>query len=211
MPKKEDEFRLLFLFQFLYKFLPLKNNTHGGTYISKLADVFIKGGMVMKKKWLGVLMILTMALSFSTGAFAAETGGGGGQKDIVDTAAAAGDFKILAAALEKAGLVSTLKEAGPYTVFAPTDQAFEKLLKDLNITAEELLNREDLIDILLYHVLSGKVLSSDLKDGMKAKTLSGKEVTITLDPVKVNNSTVVKPDIEASNGVIHVIDTVLIP
>ncbi len=211
MPKKEDEFRLLFLFQFLYKFLPLKNNTHGGTYISKLADVFIKGGMVMKKKWLGVLMILTMALSFSTGAFAAETGGGGGQKDIVDTAAAAGDFKILAAALEKAGLVSTLKEAGPYTVFAPTDQAFEKLLKDLNITAEELLNREDLKDILLYHVLSGKVLSSDLKDGMKAKTLAGKEVTITLDPVKVNNSTVVKPDIEASNGVIHVIDTVLIP
>lgn len=211
MPKKEDEFRLLFLFQFLYKFLPLKNNTHGGTYISKLADVFIKGGMVMKKKWLGVLMILTMVFSFSTGAFAAETGGGGGQKDIVDTAAAAGDFKILAAALEKAGLVSTLKEAGPYTVFAPTDQAFEKLLKDLNITAEELLNREDLKDILLYHVLSGKVLSSDLKDGMKAKTLSGKEVTITLDPVKVNNSTVVKPDIEASNGVIHVIDTVLIP
>ncbi|MEM5018157.1 fasciclin domain-containing protein [Metabacillus indicus] len=165
----------------------------------------------MKKKWLGVLMILTMVFSFSTGAFAAETGGGGGQKDIVDTAAAAGDFKILAAALEKAGLVSTLKEAGPYTVFAPTDQAFEKLLKDLNITAEELLNREDLKDILLYHVLSGKVLSSDLKDGMKAKTLSGKEVTITLDPVKVNNSTVVKPDIEASNGVIHVIDTVLIP
>ncbi|MEK3806011.1 fasciclin domain-containing protein [Metabacillus sp. SLBN-84] len=164
----------------------------------------------MKKKWFGILMILTMVLSFSTGAFAAEKGGED-KKDIVDTAAAAGDFKILAAALEKAGLVSTLKEAGPYTVFAPTDQAFEKLLKDLNITAEELLNREDLKDILLYHVLSGKVLSSDLKDGMKAKTLSGKEVTITLDPVKVNNSTVVKPDIEASNGVIHVIDTVLIP
>ncbi|WP_411334486.1 fasciclin domain-containing protein [Metabacillus indicus] len=164
----------------------------------------------MKKKWFGIVMILTMVFSFSTGAFAAETGGGGSEKDIVDTAAAAGDFKILAAALEKAGLVSTLKEAGPYTVFAPTDQAFEKLLKDLNITAEELLNREDLKDILLYHVLSGKVLSSDLKDGMKAKTLAGKEVTITLDPVKVNNSTVVKPDIEASNGVIHVIDTVLI-
>ncbi|MGP1910618.1 fasciclin domain-containing protein [Metabacillus sp. JX24] len=163
----------------------------------------------MKKKWFGMVLILTMALSFTTGAFAAEKGGG--EKDIVDTAAAAGDFKILAAALEKAGLVSTLKEAGPYTVFAPTDQAFEKLLKDLNITAEELLNREDLKDILLYHVLSGKVLSSDLKDGMKAKTLAGKEVTITLDPVKVNNSTVVKPDIEASNGVIHVIDTVLIP
>ncbi|KZZ83138.1 Nex18 symbiotically induced protein [Bacillus sp. SJS] len=150
-----------------------------------------------------------MVLSCSPGILALENTKG--NKDIVDTAAEAGEFKILAAALEKAGLVETLKGTGPYTVFAPTDQAFEKLLKDLNITAEELLNRKDLKDILLYHVVQGKVLSSDLKNGMKVKTLAGKDVTISLDPVKVNNATVVNPDVEASNGVIHVIDTVLVP
>ncbi|MBS2969174.1 fasciclin domain-containing protein [Metabacillus sp. KIGAM252] len=164
----------------------------------------------MKKKIvIGFFLIFMMALSFSRGILAAEITEG--NKDIVETAAEAGEFKILAAALEKAGLAETLKGAGPYTVFAPTDQAFEKLLQDLGITAEELLNRKDLKNILLYHVVPGKVLSSDLKNGMKVKTLAGKEVMISLDPVKVNNATVVKPDIEASNGVIHVIDTVLLP
>ncbi|WP_082883907.1 fasciclin domain-containing protein [Bacillus sp. SJS] len=164
----------------------------------------------MKKKIIiGFFLIFIMVLSCSPGILALENTKG--NKDIVDTAAEAGEFKILAAALEKAGLVETLKGTGPYTVFAPTDQAFEKLLKDLNITAEELLNRKDLKDILLYHVVQGKVLSSDLKNGMKVKTLAGKDVTISLDPVKVNNATVVNPDVEASNGVIHVIDTVLVP
>ncbi|WP_338776387.1 fasciclin domain-containing protein [Metabacillus sp. FJAT-52054] len=164
----------------------------------------------MKKKIIiGFFLTFIMALSCSPGILALENTKG--NKDIVDTAAEAGEFKILAAALEKAGLVETLKGTGPYTVFAPTDQAFEKLLKDLNITAEELLNRKDLKDILLYHVVQGKVLSSDLKNGMKVKTLAGKDVTISLDPVKVNNATVVNPDVEASNGVIHVIDTVLVP
>ena len=107
--------------------------------------------------------------------------------------------------------METLKGEGPYTVFAPTDAAFEKLLKKLGITAEELLAREDLKQILLYHVLSGKVMSTDLKDGQKAETLANKTVDIKLDPVRVNNANVVKADIQASNGVIHVIDEVLLP
>ncbi|MBM6619652.1 fasciclin domain-containing protein [Bacillus suaedaesalsae] len=164
----------------------------------------------MKKKLFGfVLLISLLVTSFSGGVFAAENPNA--EKDIVDTAVAAGQFNTLAAALQKAGLVETLKGKGPFTVFAPTDEAFAKLLKDLNITAEELLAREDLKDILLYHVVPGKVLSTDLKDGMKVKTVSGKEVTISLDPVQVNKSNVVKADVLASNGVIHVIDAVLLP
>ncbi|MQR96255.1 fasciclin domain-containing protein [Fictibacillus phosphorivorans] len=155
------------------------------------------------------LLIFMLTLPLSSNVFASENSGS--KKDIVQTATDAGDFKVLVAALQKAGLVETLKGAGPYTVFAPTDQAFGILLKDLNITAEELLNREDLKNILLYHVVPGKVLSSDLKNGIKVKTLAGKEVTISLNPVKINNATVVTPDIETSNGVIHVIDTVLLP
>jgi uncharacterized surface protein with fasciclin (FAS1) repeats len=163
-----------------------------------------------RKKYVLILMMLMLVfMSISTGALAQEAPQG--KKDIVDTAVEAGQFKTLAAALEKAGLVETLKGEGPYTVFAPTDAAFAKLLKKLGITAEELLAREDLKQILLYHVLSGKVLSSDLKDGMKAETLAEKTVDISLDPVRVNNANVVKADIEASNGVIHVIDEVLVP
>jgi uncharacterized surface protein with fasciclin (FAS1) repeats len=163
----------------------------------------------MEKKRYGlILLVFMLVMSFSFGVSAENTGS---KKDIVDTAVEAGEFKILAAALEKAGLVETLKGEGPFTVFAPTDAAFEKLLKELGITADQLLARKDLKDILLYHVLSGKVMSSDLKDGMSVETLAKKNVTISLDPVKVNKSNVVKPDIEASNGVIHVIDAVLIP
>ncbi|MCA1055807.1 fasciclin domain-containing protein [Rossellomorea aquimaris] len=167
---------------------------------------------MMNKKYVAlVLAVFMMFFTLSSGAFAAEGQKPAADKDIVDTAVEAGQFKTLAAALEKAGLVETLKGEGPYTVFAPTDAAFEKLLKKLGITAEELLAREDLKDILLYHVLSGKVMSTDLKDGMKADTLAKKPVTISLDPVRVNDAKVVQADIEASNGVIHVIDEVLIP
>lgn len=162
-----------------------------------------------KKRFAVCLLVFMMMLSIPTGVFASKNMGA--KKDIVDTAVKAGEFKTLAAALEKAGLVETLKGEGPFTVFAPTDAAFDKLLKDLGVTAEELLARKDLKDILLYHVVPGKVLSSDLKDGMKVKTLAGKEVTISLNPVQVNQSNVVKPDIEATNGVIHVIDAVLVP
>ncbi|WP_228116238.1 fasciclin domain-containing protein [Fictibacillus phosphorivorans] len=164
---------------------------------------------MIKKIMSWFLLIFMLTLPLSSNVFASENSGS--KKDIVQTATDAGDFKVLVAALQKAGLVETLKGAGPYTVFAPTDQAFGILLKDLNITAEELLNREDLKNILLYHVVPGKVLSSDLKNGIKVKTLAGKEVTISLNPVKINNATVVTPDIETSNGVIHVIDTVLLP
>ncbi|MGM0845601.1 MAG: fasciclin domain-containing protein [Bacillota bacterium] len=161
------------------------------------------------KKGIILLMIMSLFMSFANGAFAAETPAG--KKDIVDTAVEAGEFTTLAAALKKAGLVETLKGEGPFTVFAPTDAAFEKLLKKLGITADELLAREDLKDILLYHVLPGKVLSTDLEEGMKAETLSKKTVNVSLDPVRVNDANVVKADIEGSNGVIHVIDEVLIP
>ena len=162
-----------------------------------------------KKRIAVVLLIFMMVMSFSSVVIAKDNTES--KKDIVDTAVEAGDFKTLVAALEKAGLVETLKGEGPFTVFAPTDEAFEKLLKKLGITAEELLARNDLKDILLYHVVPGKVMSGDLKEGMKAQTVGGKELTISLDPIKVNKVSVVKPDIEASNGVIHVIDEVLLP
>ncbi|WP_205207690.1 fasciclin domain-containing protein [Bacillus sp. P14.5] len=163
----------------------------------------------MKKKGMILLVIMSIFMTLANGVFAAETPAV--KKDIIDTAAEAGEFTTLAAALKKAGLVETLKGEGPFTVFAPTDAAFEKALKKLGITADELLARDDLKDILLYHVLSGKVLSTDLKEGMKAETLAKKTVDISLDPVKVNDANVVKADIEASNGVIHVIDEVLLP
>jgi uncharacterized surface protein with fasciclin (FAS1) repeats len=163
----------------------------------------------MEKKRNIVVLFMIFMMLFSNGVFAAENPGK--EKDIVDTAVEAGDFKTLAAALEKAGLVETLKGEGPFTVFAPTDEAFNHLLKELNITAEELLAREDLKDILLYHVVPGKVMSRDLKDGMMVETLAKKKLTIALNPVKVNEANVVKPDIGASNGVIHVIDKVLLP
>jgi LPXTG-motif cell wall-anchored protein len=131
--------------------------------------------------------------------------------DIVDTAIAAGSFTTLVAALQKAELVDALKGEGPFTVFAPTDDAFAALLSSLGVTAEELLNRSDLSDILLYHVVKGKVLSTDLVDGMEASTLNGKKVIITLNPAKVNDSNIATTDIQTTNGVIHVIDAVLLP
>ena len=133
-------------------------------------------------------------------------------KDIVDTAVAAGKFNTLAAALKAAGLVETLKGKGPFTVFAPTDEAFAKLPKG---TVENLLkpeNRDKLTTILKYHVISGKVASTDIKAG-KADTVAGKTVRLKLknDGVMVNKAQVTKADINAENGIIHVIDTVLIP
>ena len=133
-------------------------------------------------------------------------------KSIVDIAVGNEDFSILVQALTKAGLVDTLKGDGPFTVFAPTNDAFAALLKELNITADQLLARDDLKDILLYHVVSGKVLSTDLTEGMMPKTVNGKTVTITLKGgAKVNDSMVTTADVLASNGVIHIIDKVLLP
>ena len=134
--------------------------------------------------------------------------------DIVDTAVSAGDFNTLVAAVKAAGLVDTLKGDGPFTVFAPTDEAFAKLPAG---TVEDLLkpeNKDKLIAVLTYHVVPGKVMSSDIKSSqLKKTTVQGSRLKIdTLNGgVRVDEATVVAADIETSNGVIHVIDTVVIP
>lgn len=130
-------------------------------------------------------------------------------KDIVDTAVAAGNFKTLATALQAAGLVDTLKGKGPFTVFAPTDEAFAKVPKaDLDALLKD---KAKLTAVLTYHVVPGKVMAKDVKAG-NAKTVQGSDITLaTTGGVTVNNAKVVKADVGASNGVIHVIDTVLMP
>ena len=135
------------------------------------------------------------------------------EKDIVDTAVAAGQFKTLASALDAAGLVDTLKGKGPFTVFAPTDEAFAKLPAG---TLEDLLkpeNKEQLVAILTYHVVPGKVEAAEVVKLDEAKTVNGKMVDIKVegDTAMVNNAKVTKTDVSASNGVIHVIDTVILP
>lgn len=138
--------------------------------------------------------------------------GGHGKKDIVDTAVAAGSFETLVAAVQAAGLVETLKGEGPFTVFAPTDEAFAALPEG---TVEELLkpeNQDQLVSILTYHVVPGMVMSGDLSNNMMAATVQGGEVTImTEGGVTVDGANVVQADIETSNGVIHVIDGVIMP
>lgn len=134
-------------------------------------------------------------------------------RDIVDTAVGAGDFKTLAAALKAADLVSTLKGEGPFTVFAPTDAAFAKLPSG---TVENLLkpeNKQQLVDILTYHVMPGKVMAADVVGMDEAKAVNGKMIDVQVDgsSVKVNEANVTSTDIAASNGVIHVIDQVILP
>lgn len=130
--------------------------------------------------------------------------------DIVDTAVSAGSFSTLVAAVKAAGLVDTLKGPGPFTVFAPSDEAFAQLPEG---TVDSLLKDiPELTKILTYHVVSGKVTASDVVNLDKATTLEGSDLTIDAsNGVKVNGSMVVQPDIEADNGVIHVIDMVLVP
>jgi uncharacterized surface protein with fasciclin (FAS1) repeats len=148
-------------------------------------------------------LALTAATAFAMPAVAAD-------KDIVDTAIEAGSFNTLAAALTAAGLVDTLKGEGPFTVFAPTDAAFAALPEG---TVEALLNDiPALTAILTYHVVPGKVMSTDLSEGLTATTVNGADITITLEGgAKVNGATISAADIEASNGVIHVIDAVILP
>ena len=150
--------------------------------------------------------VATMALT--TASTASAQG-----KDIVDTAVAAGQFKTLAAALQAAGLVETLKGAGPFTVFAPTDEAFAKLPKG---TVEDLLkpeNKAKLTAILTYHVVAGKVMAADVTKLTQAKTVQGGSVRVSTmgGGVMIDAAHVAKTDIATSNGVIHVIDTVLMP
>lgn len=155
------------------------------------------------KKILSIVMSLLLLISVPS--FSAEG-------DIVDIAAGNSDFSILVAALQKSELVGALQGEGPFTVFAPTDAAFVKLLGDLGIEAEDLLNHPQLGEVLLYHVVSGKVMSTDLSNGLEAQTLNGESINVDLSSgVKINKSNVISADIEATNGVIHVIDEVLVP
>lgn len=152
------------------------------------------------------LAVVGLAI-FSTFAVAEE------KKDIVDTAVSAGSFKTLVAAAKAAGLVETLKGEGPFTVFAPTDEAFAKLPKG---TVESLLkpeNKDKLAAILKYHVVSGKVMAKDVVKLTEAKTVQGSSAKVTVKDGKVmiDGANVVKTDIETSNGVIHVIDSVILP
>lgn len=159
-------------------------------------------------KRIAIAFVLS-ALTLSLAAGAASMG----KQDIVDTAVAAGNFKTLAAALKAAGLVDTLKGPGPFTVFAPTDEAFAKLPAG---TVEDLLkpeNHDKLVAILTYHVVPGKVMAKDVVKLHEAKTVNGKDVKIMAEggKVMVDNADVTKTDIVCSNGVIHVIDAVILP
>src|SRR5688500_19060770 len=160
----------------------------------------------MKKMIAGI--VAAMAITGAAVSIGAAT-----DRNVVDTAVAAGSFKTLAKALQAADLVDTLKGAGPFTVFAPTDEAFAKLPAG---TVESLLkpeNKDKLTAVLTYHVVSAKAMASDVASMDSATTVQGGKVTLKSadGKVMVNNATVIKADIAASNGVIHVIDTVLMP
>jgi len=150
----------------------------------------------MKKTLIATVISLGMTLSAQA-------------KDIVDTAVAAGSFKTLSTALGAAGLVDTLNGKGPFTVFAPTDEAFAKIPKaDLDALLKD---KAKLTSVLTYHVVAGKVMAADVKAG-KVKTVQGSELTVSTSMgVTVDNAKVTKTDITADNGVIHVIDTVIMP
>jgi uncharacterized surface protein with fasciclin (FAS1) repeats len=169
----------------------------------------------MKKYMKGFLALFAVAFLFSAVSVSAQDKKyDKSKKDIVDTAVAAGQFTILAKALEAAGLVEVLKGSDKYTVFAPTDEAFAKLPAGTLETLLKPENKEKLKAILLYHVVKGKFEAKDVVklNGQDVTTVQGGAVKVdTTNGVKVNNSTVVKADVKASNGVIHVIDTVLIP
>jgi uncharacterized surface protein with fasciclin (FAS1) repeats len=136
--------------------------------------------------------------------------------DIVEIASANPEFSTLVAAVDAAGLVETLQGEGPFTVFAPTNDAFDAALADLDLTADELLaDTELLTSVLTYHVVEGEFFAADVVelDGQEVETVNGESVTITVDgdTVMVNDANVVTADVDASNGVIHVIDAVLVP
>jgi uncharacterized surface protein with fasciclin (FAS1) repeats len=154
----------------------------------------------------GILALLLTVSPLAQYSVAAE-------KDIVDVAVSAGSFKTLVAAVKAAGLVETLKGKGPFTVFAPTDEAFSKVPKDMIDALLKPENKAKLTAILTYHVVPGKVMAADVVKMKSARTVNGQMVSINVkgDTVMVDNAKVIKTDIEASNGVIHVIDTVILP
>ena len=157
----------------------------------------------MKKTLLVLVTLLALGLALPAIA-------GNQSADIVDTAVSAGTFETLVAAVQAAGLVETLKGDGPFTVFAPNDEAFAKLPAG---TVEGLLkDKEALTKILTYHVVPGKKMASDVVGASSLTTVQGQSLTVdATDGVKIGNATVLATDVSASNGVIHVIDTVLLP
>lgn len=159
------------------------------------------------KKFRGVMFAALAAIPLAFGALSAKAA------DIVDTAVSAGQFETLVAAVKAAGLVETLKGDGPFTVFAPTDEAFAKLPAG---TVEDLLkpeNKEQLVAVLTYHVVPGKIMSGDIAGNKTmVETVQGSKLSVdAMDGVKVDEAKVITADIETSNGVIHVIDTVVLP
>ena len=170
----------------------------------------------MSKKYFLLVLLSAGLLTLQIGCHS-RSGKGGcpyASKDIVDTAVSAGNFNTLVTAIQAAGLVETLKSPGPFTVFAPTDEAFAKLPPG---TVADLLkpeNKAKLASILTYHVVSGKVMAADVANLTEAKTVNGQSLTITKNcggVVMVDGAKVTKTDIKCSNGVIHVIDTVVLP
>jgi uncharacterized surface protein with fasciclin (FAS1) repeats len=164
---------------------------------------------VMKSR----MMKFATAAITAGGLALASVSASAGEKDIVDTAVGAGQFKTLATALQAAGLVDTLKGAGPFTVFAPTDDAFAKLPAG---TVDNLLkpeNKDQLVAVLTYHVVPGKVMAADVVNVSEAATVNGKKLAVKVDggTVMINDAKVTATDIAATNGVIHVIDSVVLP
>ena len=162
---------------------------------------------MLRRNFMAVTAATAIALTSATAAFAEKT------KDIVDTAAEAGSFGTLLAAAQAAGLVGTLKSEGPFTVFAPTDEAFAALPEG---TVESLLlpeNKDQLVEILTYHVVPAKVMAGEISDRRtRVLTVQGDRLAVNgYNGVKVNGASVVAADIETSNGIIHVIDSVLLP
>jgi len=167
--------------------------------------------MTLIRKFVTVSLLSFVVVA--SGSVLADHHGKKAGNDIVDTAVAAGEFNTLAAALQAAGLVDTLKGEGPFTVFAPNDAAFAKLPAG---TVESLLlpeNKDKLVAILTYHVVPGKMTAAQVVTLQSATTVNGKDVAIRVEDstVYVNDARVIATDIEASNGVIHVIDTVILP
>jgi uncharacterized surface protein with fasciclin (FAS1) repeats len=162
------------------------------------------------KSTLAVLAVAAVAVTGVSTAGASKAGPAG-QADIVDTAVAAGDFTTLAKLLKRAGLVDDLKQPGPYTVFAPTDEAFAKVPKRKLRALKQ--NKRKLRAVLLYHVAAGRLEAADVVERKRIKTLNGKKVRVRVRDSKVflNRARVTTPDVSASNGVIHVINRVLVP
>jgi uncharacterized surface protein with fasciclin (FAS1) repeats len=159
------------------------------------------------KKMLNIVAVAVVVLGLASGSARAE------EKDVVDTAVAAGSFSTLAKALEAAGLVATLKGAGPFTVFAPTDEAFAKLPAGVLDDLLKPENKARLQAILTYHVVPGRVMASQVTGLTSATTVNGKSLRIAVKDgtVTIDDAHVIKTDIVTSNGVIHVIDSVVLP